>query len=182
MSAPQHEVLAFLTQALSRDNPGTTVERIETHASVIFLAGERAFKVKRAVAFSYLDYSTLALRRQFCEAELALGRRLAPALYRALRAVTRETDGRLAIDGAGAPVEWLLEMKRFEQDALFDRLAESGRLTPALMRDLADKIADFHTAAEPATDFGGSAGVRAVIDDCHEKSPTGRGYRGSDGG
>jgi hypothetical protein len=59
-------------------------------------------------------------------------------------------------------------MKRFEQDALFDRLAESGRLTPALMRDLADRIADFHTAAEPATDFGGSAGVRAVIDDCHE--------------
>jgi len=166
MNVAQQDVLAFLAQAGSYGEPGATVERVETHASVIFLIGERAIKVKRAVAFSYLDYSTLALRRKFCEAELSLGRRLAPKLYRSLHAVTREPDGKLAIDGSGEPVEWLLEMKRFDQDALFDRLAESNQLTPELMRDLADEIASFHSAAELSKDQGGSAGIRFVIDDC----------------
>jgi uncharacterized protein len=166
MSVAQQDVLAFLAQAASYGEPGARIERIETHASVVFLIGERALKVKRAVRFSYLDYSTLALRRKFCEAELAVGRHLAPKLYRALHAVTLEADGKLAIDGGGEPVEWLLEMRRFDQNALFDRLAESNRLTPALMRDLADEIAAFHAAAEPARDHGGSAGIRLVIDDC----------------
>ncbi|HKX07454.1 MAG TPA: AAA family ATPase, partial [Stellaceae bacterium] len=127
--------------------------------------GSRAFKMKRAVAFSYLDYSTLAHRKRFCERELELGRRLAPALYRRLHAVTRAANGRLALDGAGEPVEWLLEMRRFDQADLFDRMAERGRLTPALMRDLADEIAAFHGTAEPAYDRGGSPAIAALIED-----------------
>src|SRR5215472_18164998 len=161
----QQEVASFLLQAASYHEPGATVERLDTHASLIFLVGARAFKMKRAVAFSYLDYSTLARRKWYCERELELGRRLAPALYRRLHAVTRAPDGRLALDGAGEPVEWLLEMRRFDQAALFDRLAESGRLTPALMRELADEIAEFHGAAEVSVDRGGSAAIGALIQD-----------------
>lgn len=168
MSGAQEAVLAFLTQPASYGEPASTLERIDTHASIVFLIGTRAFKVKRAVRFSYLDYSTLALRKRYCEAELELGRRLAPVLYRTLHAVTSGSDGRLEIDGAGEPVEWLLEMRRFDQADLFDRLAEKGGLTPALMRELADTIADFHGAAPAAHDRGGSAGIRAVIDDSRE--------------
>jgi aminoglycoside phosphotransferase family enzyme/predicted kinase len=163
--AAEEEVAAFLSRAASYGEPGDTVERLETHASLIFLVGARAFKMKRAVAFSYLDYSTLARRKKFCEAELELGRRLAPTLYRRLHAVTRARNGRLALDGAGEPVEWLLEMRRFDQAALFDRLAESDCLTPALMRDLADEIAAFHGSAEVARDRGGSAAIDALIKD-----------------
>ena len=163
--ATEPEVAAFLSQAASYGDPGGTVERLETHASLIFLVGDRAFKMKRAVAFSYLDYSTLTRRKRYCEAELDLGLRLAPALYRRLHAVTRERDGRLALDGAGEPVEWLLEMRRFDQAALFDRLAEAGHLTPILMRELADEIAAFHGAAEVTLDRGGSAAVGALISD-----------------
>ncbi len=163
--ATQEEVAAFLAEPGSYGEAGRRVERLDTHASLIFLVGARAFKMKRAVAFSYLDYSTLAQRKRYCEKELALGRRLAPALYRRLHAVTRAPDGRLALDGAGEPVEWLLEMRRFDQADLFDRLAEKGRLTPALMRELADEIAEFHGSAEVARDRGGSAAIDALIRD-----------------
>src|SRR5215470_16608109 len=161
----QQEVASFLLQAASYHEPGATVERLDTHASLIFLVGARAFKMKRAVAFSYLDYSTLALRKRYCEAELERGRCLAPMLYRRLHAVTRERDGRLMLDGAGEPVEWLLEMRRFDQQALFDRLAEGGHLTPVLMRDLADVIAEFHGAATVARDRGGGTAIAALIQD-----------------
>ena len=163
--AAEEEIAAFLSQPASYGEPDATIERLDTHASLIFLVGARAFKMKRAVAFSYLDYSTLALRKRYCEAELERGRRLAPVLYQRLHAVTRERDGRLTLDGAGEPVEWLLEMRRFDQEALFDRLAEAGRLTPALMRDLADELAEFHGAAEVAHDRGGSTAISALIQD-----------------
>ena len=163
--AAQAEVAAFLSEPASYGEPGARIERLETHASLIFLVGARAFKMKRAVAFSYLDYSTLARRKHYCETELELGRRLAPSLYRGLHAVTRAQNGRLALDGADEPVEWLLEMRRFDQADLFDRLAEAGRLTPALMRELADEIAAFHSAAAVSRDRGGSSAIDALIQD-----------------
>ena len=163
--AAEQEIAALLSQPASYGEPGATVDRLDTQASLIFLVGARAFKMKRAGAFSYLDYSTLALRKRYCEAELERGRHLAPMLYRRLHAVTREQDGRLMLNGAGEPVEWLLEMRRFDQGALFDRLAEIACLTPVLMRDLADEIAEFHRAAEVAHDRGGSTALSALIQD-----------------
>ncbi|MGH7126232.1 MAG: AAA family ATPase, partial [Stellaceae bacterium] len=163
--ATEQEITAFLRRPESYGEPDAVVERLDTHASLIFLVGTRAFKMKRAIKFSYLDYSTLGLRKRYCERELELGRRLAPALYRRLHAVTRAPDGHLAIDGTGEPVEWLLEMRRFDQSASFDRLAEAGRLTPPLMRELADEIAAFHAAAEVALDRGGSGAIDALIHD-----------------
>lgn len=165
MAEHQDETLAFLGRGASYGDPAMPVERIDTHVSVVFLAGVRAFKLKRAVKYSYLDYSTLALRHRYCEAELALGRHMAPTLYRAVRAVTREADGGLAFDGRGEPIDWVVEMRRFEQDALFDRLAEAHRLTPALMQELADEIAEFHGRATPTSAYGGAAAIRAVIED-----------------
>ncbi|HUN48349.1 MAG TPA: AAA family ATPase [Stellaceae bacterium] len=162
----QDETIAFLARGASYGDAGAAVERIETHVSLIFLVGARAFKMKRAVTFSYLDYGTLALRRRYCEAELALGKRLAPTLYRTLHAVTREASGALALDGKGEPVEFLLEMRRFGEADLFDKLATRGLLTPTLMRETADAIAGFHAAAEPDPGHGGSAAIRAVIEDC----------------
>ena len=161
--AAEQEVAAFLARPATYGERDAAVERLDTHASLIFLVGPRAFKMKRAIRFSYLDYSTLARRKRYCERELELGRRLAPAIYRGLHAVTRSADGSLALDGPGEPVEWLLEMRRFDQAALFDRLAEAGRLTPALMRELADEIAAFHLAAEVALDRGGSPAIGALI-------------------
>lgn len=161
----QSEVVAFLARGEIYGRPGETPERIDTHSSIVFLIGDRVFKLKRAVRFSFLDYSTLAAREHFCRAELALNRRTAPELYLGLRAITRSAQGQLEWDGQGPVVDWALEMRRFDQEALFDRLAVNDRLTPALMMALADAIAAFHQEAERVDAFGGSKGIAEVIAD-----------------
>src|SRR5262245_23742186 len=103
-SQDQSDIVRFLSRPETYPGAGS-VDTITTHASVIFLAGERAYKLKRAVKYSYLDYSTAELRRRACEAELALNRRTAPELYLSVVPILRTADGRLTSDGEGAPVD-----------------------------------------------------------------------------
>src|SRR5215475_13940276 len=158
----QSEVIAFLSEPSSHG--GAPVEKIETHSAVVFLSGNRAWKLKRAVRYDYLDFSTLERRRDMCEAEMKINRRTAPDLYLGVVSVTREHDGTLALGGVGPPIDWVLQMVRFDQEALFDRLAVSGRLDMQLMRSLASAIAQFHSIAERRLDRGGRAGMAWVID------------------
>lgn len=158
----QSALIEFL--ALPSTHDGARVERIDTHASIVFLAGDRAYKLKRAVKFDYLDFSTGRQRRACCEAEMSLNRPTAPAIYRGVVAVTREDDGSYALGGRGTPVEWLVEMNRFPQENLFDRLASAGRLDLELMSPLADAIVRFHAAAAHRSDHGGVAGMSWVVE------------------
>lgn len=158
----QTGVIDFL--AAPSTHGGETVERIDTHASIVFLAGARAYKLKRAVRFDYLDFSTSERRHALCEAEVRLNRRTAPTLYRGVVAVTRQDDGSFALGGKDRPVDWLVEMNRFPQEALFDRLASVGALGIELMSSLAAAIADFHKSAEHRSDHGGKAGMSWVIE------------------
>src|SRR5499433_3134995 len=104
MKADQEEVLRLLADPATFG--GAEVRRLDTHAASVFLAGKRALKIKRAVRFPFLDYSTLAKRKAACEAEIAVNRPLAPELYRGVVAITREPSGRLSIGGDGEPIEW----------------------------------------------------------------------------
>jgi aminoglycoside phosphotransferase family enzyme/predicted kinase len=158
----QTAVIDFL--AAPSTHGGASVERIDTHASIVFLAGERAYKLKRAVLFDYLDFSTADKRHVLCEAEVQLNRRTAPSLYRGVVAITRREDGSYAVGGKGTPVDWLVEMNRFPQEALFDRLASTGHLDLELMSPLAAAIAAFHISAEHRADHGGKAGMSWVIE------------------
>jgi aminoglycoside phosphotransferase family enzyme/predicted kinase len=160
----QAEIAAFLSRPDTYGVRGGAVDRIDTHISIVWLAGDRAFKLKRAVRFDYVDFSTVELRRLACEAEVRLNRRTAPQLYRGVRAVTREADGSLALGGEGTPLDWLVEMTRFDQHALFDRLAAEGHLDLTLMRDLAAAIARLHACARIRSDHGGRAGMSWVAD------------------
>jgi hypothetical protein len=130
----QDEVLGFLADPASHGGRAEKVRRIDTHAASVFLAGDRALKVKRAVRFPFLDFSTLDKRRAACEAEIEVNRRLAPNLYRGVVAITREHDGRLAIGGDGAPVEWAVDMVRFDENRTLDHLANE------IDDDLADAL------------------------------------------
>jgi uncharacterized protein len=160
--AGQTDVIRLLSDAATHG--GAPVQRIDTHASVVFLAGDRAFKLKRAVKYDYLDFSTLDRRRRFCEAELRINRRTAPALYRRVIPVVRTAAGALALDGEGPPVEWLVEMVRFDEELLFDRMAAAGRLDLAHMVPLAEEIASFHKSCAVRSEFGGDAAIARVID------------------
>jgi aminoglycoside phosphotransferase family enzyme len=158
----QQDVIDCLSA--SSTHGGEQVDRIETHASVVFLAGARAWKLKRAVRYDYLDFSTADLRRASCEAEVAINRRTAPRLYHGVTAVTREADGHLALGGSGTPVDWVIEMSRFDQEDLLDRRAASGALELGLMRPLARAIAHLHLTAETRPEHGGRAGMAWVVD------------------
>ena len=163
----QDEVIAFLSRGSSYGASGEAPRRVDTHISHVFLTRDRVFKLKRAVRFSFVDATSLAARERFCRAELVLNRRTAPALYLAVRAITRRPDGALEWDGAGPAVDFVVEMRRFDDEDLFDRMAREGRLDRALVVRLADAIAAFHAAAEPAPGFGGSAALRDVVADNH---------------
>ncbi|MGZ9034402.1 MAG: phosphotransferase, partial [Rhodospirillales bacterium] len=158
----QAEVIAFLSRA-EAFGLAQPPRRCETHASVVFIAEDRAYKLKRAVRYPYLDFTTVERRRAFCEAEVRINRRTAPKIYRGVVAITRDAEGRLSVGGAGEAVDWLVEMARFDDGALFAAMAERGLLTREIMEDLADHIAAFHRNAEPRAMAGGSAAMAAVI-------------------
>ena len=141
----QAEVLAFLTDPASHQ--GHKVRRIDTHASSVFLVGQRAFKVKRAVRFPFLDYSSLDKRKAACAAEIAVNRPFAPELYRRIVPVTREADAGLALDGAGEPIEWAVEMRRFDETRTLDRLADGDLIDAALADTLGRAVAAAHARA-----------------------------------
>lgn len=136
---------------------------IETHISRVFLSGDRAWKLKKAVTLPYVDFGGLEQRRVACEREVALNRRTAPELYLGCRPVYRDAAGGLSFAAHGAPVEWLVEMRRFPPAATFDALIAQDRLTSALVEALADTIAAFHAGA-PHVDVDATASVARTIE------------------
>ncbi len=166
----QSEVAEFLADPVTHGAPTGAVERIDTHAAMVFLAGQRAYKVKRAVRYPYLDFSTLAKRRSACRREIELNRRTAPKIYLEAAPIVRGPDGRLAIGGQGEEVEWAVVMARFDQDMLLDRLAHQGLLTDDLVDRLADEIARFHEAAEViAEGADGTGNLRWAVEETLEE-------------
>ena len=138
----QTAALAFLGDAATHGNH--PVRRIDTHANVVFLAGDRALKVKRAVRLPFLDYSSLAKRKAACASELEVNRAFAPELYRRVVPITRDSSGRLALGGDGETVEWAVEMLRFDENQTLDRIAEVRGIDDALARKLAETIVAMH--------------------------------------
>ena len=141
----QQAVIEFLGRPATHG--GAPVKRIDTHAATVFLAGDRAFKIKRAVRFPFLDYSTLDRRRAACIAEIEVNQPYAPTIYLRVVAITRDKDGTLAIGGKGEPVEWAVEMKRFDEAQTLDHLADAQRIDSALADALGRAVARAHAAA-----------------------------------
>lgn len=167
MTGANAEAEQAATRAMLSDpasHGGAAVEVVTTHAAVVFLAGERAWKLKRAVRFPYLDFTTVGRRRAAAEAEIRLNRRTAPEIYERVVPVTRGPDGRPRIDGDGPAIDWLVAMRRFDRDRVLDRMAEGGRIDLALVEALADHVAAFHATAERRPDQGGVAAMGFVVD------------------
>jgi hypothetical protein len=160
----QREAIAFLTRMLDAGAGSEhKVELVRTHISIVFLGADRALKLKRAVRFPYIDQATPATRLALCRKEVELNRRTAPELYLGVHRLTREADGCLAFDGEGALVDACVEMRRFEQSALFDEMAKRGALTADMMSDLAWRIAEFHQDAPIDRTSGGAAAMERVL-------------------
>lgn len=136
---------------------------IETHISWVLLAGDRAYKIKKPVKLPFLDFSTLALRKHYCDEELRLNRRFAPDIYLGVVAIRDVPEFGLRIGGAAGPVvEHAVQMRRFDESARLDRVSARGELGVALLSDLAETVAAFHAkAAVTKSRFGSPAQVLA---------------------
>jgi uncharacterized protein len=157
----QEEVLAVLGDPMAHG--GAQPKRIDTHAASVFLGPQRVLKIKRAVKFPFLDYSTLAKRKAACEAEIKVNRTLAPNIYRGVVAITREADGKLAIGGSGEPVEWAVEMVRFDETRTLDHL--HGEIDEALADALGRAVAAAHDKAPPVEAAAWIEAVGSYIDE-----------------
>ncbi|MGE0008438.1 MAG: AAA family ATPase [Parvibaculaceae bacterium] len=157
----QKEVLAYLGSAAAHGLAATPL-RIDTHCSVVFLAGEDVYKVKRAVKLPFLDYSTLEKRKHFCEREFLINHKLAPQLYKGVTAIRRSPQG-LRLGGSGEIVEWAVHLSRFDENQTLDRLADSGTLDPQIIRDLAAVVSDMHAAADMVPDGHSTEALEDVI-------------------
>ncbi|KRR22411.1 hypothetical protein CQ14_35020 [Bradyrhizobium lablabi] len=170
---PQREVLKFLDG--SSFGPAKGGRRIDTHASMVFLGADRALKIKRAVRLPFLDYSSLEKRKRACEEELKVNAGNAPELYRRVVAITRNSDGTFEIGGTGTPVEWAVEMTRFDETQSLDCVAKSKTIDASLATATADAILRSHGKAPHAGGESWLASIRPIIDRNTAKFRTVRG-------
>lgn len=161
MTVESHNLTAALLNASVWPDSPDQVELIETHISWIFLTRDFAWKIKKPVSFDFLDFSTLEQRKLACLEELRLNRRTAPNLYLGVIPICGMIAAPI-IDGKGEPFEYVVKMKRFDDSGLLSRKAKAKTLTPELIDQLAETIAEFHNripSAGSESEFGGSAEI-----------------------
>ncbi len=165
----QVDVVAFLSDpnaypAQDGSGPGH-VERIQTHAAIVFLAGSHAYKIKRAVTYAYLDFSALEKRRRICLHELAVNRINAPDIYLGVVPITRDSTGQLAIDGHGEVLEWALHMRRFPSTNILSARFERTPPSADLIGRLATRILAQHDQAARLITLAGAARIGGIVDE-----------------
>ena len=106
-----------------------TVELIQTHISFIFIAGDLVYKVKKAVDFGFLDFTTLEKRKYYCDEEILLNRRFAPDVYNDVVGIIEDSEGNLLLGNGSAVVEYAVEMKKIPEERMLYRLMETGKVT-----------------------------------------------------
>jgi aminoglycoside phosphotransferase family enzyme/predicted kinase len=158
----QRDAIAFLSDPRTY-GLSSPVQVIETHISRIFLAGGRAYKMKKAVKLPYVDFSTVPLRLGACLKEVELNSATAPGLYLGVRRLARDAGGAMRFAEHGECVDAVIEMVRFDQDLLFDHLAAANKLTNDLMTLTARMIVRFHQEVPVAPDRDGAADMEAVL-------------------
>jgi aminoglycoside phosphotransferase family enzyme/predicted kinase len=151
-AAEQHALVRALLNPARYPYPVAQVTLLETHISYVLLTGRFAYKIKKAVNFDFLDFSTLERRRLCCIEELRLNRRLAPELYLAVVPIIgTPQDPRFdSTDQPGddiKPIEYAVKMNEFPQSALLDRRLAQGDLLATQIDDLARQVAEFHAQA-----------------------------------
>ena len=125
-----------------------TVKLIKTHISLVFIADDFVYKVKKTVSFGFLDFSTLAKRKFYCEEELRLNRRLAADFYLDVAVIYEDAKGNLTLTPNNNIVEYAVLMKKLPEDKMLKSLLAKGRASDKIFEDLGKKIAYFHAQAE----------------------------------
>jgi aminoglycoside phosphotransferase family enzyme len=173
MTVPDHATLVeSMKDPAFYPHEVDSVEYVHTHVSSVFLTGALAYKLKKPVDFGFLDFTTLELRRTFCQKELELNRRLAPSVYLRVEPITLE-DGRPTLNGPGQVVDWLVVMRQLDQRLLGPRVLARGELSAEKIEAVVDTLVPFYQTARtgPGVDeFGGIETVRFNTDENFEQT------------
>ena len=148
----QDEIVRALADPAFYPHRPVAVLHHETHISHVFVAGSFAYKLKKAVRFSFVDFSSIETRRAVCAEEVRLNRRLCAPLYLGVREVVRRPDGTLALDGSGTPIEPLVWMRALPARGMLPQALAEGRVTAAPLVAFARTLAAFHASPETALD------------------------------
>ena len=145
----------------------TEVRVIQTQMSVVFLAGEYVYKVKKPINLGYVDYTQLERRKYFCEHEVDLNRRLCPDTYLGVVPITASGD-RYVLGGPSTPIEYAVKMRRLPDDKLLDKLLKQDEVTPAMMEQIATKLARFHQDAATGEEIAKFGSPEAITRNTEE--------------
>lgn len=143
--------VAFLARPASYPEPTSRVDTVETHMSWVFLTDRHAWKLKKPVRQSYLDFSTAAARRFCCDEELRLNRRLTHGVYLDVVALAVDPSGKLRLGPGGAAVDWLVRMRRLPADRMLDQLIRAGAARAEDIRAVMDVLCRFYRRCEPVS-------------------------------
>ncbi len=136
----------LLDPTLYPDHP-EEVTWTETHISLVFLTGSYVYKVKKAVDFGFLDFTSLEKRKYYCEREVTLNRRLSPEIYLGVVGITLDGE-RVSLNGGGEVIEYAVRMKQVPEDRFLDRLLKRNQITLEMMDALSEKLVYFYRTAE----------------------------------
>lgn len=160
-AARQSALIAALKTAEAYPHSVSSIEIFETHISWVITTGARAYKIKKAVKLDFLDFSTLELRRHYCQEELRLNRRWAPELYLDVVPIGGSYE-HPSVGGDGSAIEYALQMVQFPQSAQLDNQLNAGRLREKDLFALAETIAGHHAGATVIEYANDSESVRKV--------------------
>lgn len=139
------------------------VDVIQTHISYIFIAGDLVYKVKKAVDFGFLDFTTLEKRKRYCEEELRLNRRLAPDTYLDVVAIWETQKGDLSLESGDHIVDYAVRMKKLPQEKMLKKTIGAIDFNPAVLDAIAQKLADFHSQADTGGCIDETGGIETII-------------------
>ena len=152
-------VKALMTPEAYVEDP-KNIELIQTHISFIFLTREFVYKVKKAVNFGFLDFTTLRKRRFYCEKELELNRRLCREMYLEVVPINKGTT--IRIKGEGKPVEYAVKMKRMPQEKIMSKLLERNKIGNKIIDRIARIVAEFHSKAKTNSTITSYGSLRLI--------------------
>lgn len=151
MTLPAHIQALFHPDAYP--HPVENIEMIQTHISWVFLTGNYVYKLKKPLDLGFLNFSTLAKRKYYCEQELTLNRRLTSDIYLDVLPLCRQGN-HYKLGGSGDIVDYCLKMRQFDQSGLLDQRLNNNQFDPAWMDQLAESTARFHAEQESTVQFG----------------------------
>ncbi|MBN1366997.1 MAG: AAA family ATPase [Dehalococcoidales bacterium] len=158
-------VLPELAQAMLQPEiypePTKKVTLMQTQMSFVFIAGDYVYKVKKPVNLGYLDYTTLAQRKYFCEKEVELNRRLSPETYLGVVKITK-SKGKYILGGSDEAIEYAVKMRYLPQDRMMNVLLEKEQVTPEMVEKVARILADFHAEAKTSPEISYYGSLKAI--------------------